>query len=82
VISRFVTVGAVNTGAFEFPSIKATTPVLETKMLFELFASALAAVHGIVQKIVGVSISVSASHGPEDGVPRWSNRITIGYVTA
>jgi len=51
-------------------------------MLFELFASALAAVHGIVQKIVGVSISVSASHGPEDGVPRWSNRITIGYVTA
>jgi hypothetical protein len=69
-ISRLATAGALNTGVAEPPSIKATTPVLDTNIILEFVAPLLATVQGIVQKIVGVSTSVSALQGPEDALPR------------
>lgn len=80
-LSMLPIAGAVNAGASEPPPIKATVPVRETNTTFEFDAFALAAVHGIVQNIVGVLTAVSAPQAPEEALPRLSNRITIGYVS-
>ena len=69
-MSTVATVGAPKVGSVDPPRSIADVPVVETKMMFEFAASALPALHGRLQKIVGVFTTVSAPHGPEEACPR------------
>lgn len=54
----------------EPPRSIAEVPVVETKIMFEFPAFALAASHGRLQNVVGVFTAVSAPHGPDEACPR------------
>jgi hypothetical protein len=69
-VSTPLTAGSSTLATVSLPFMTETVPVAETKTAFEFDPFAVETVHGIWQKIVGVSTGVSLPHSPELVFPR------------
>lgn len=79
-LSTLLTAGFENVGVVEPPESIEAVPVGETKTMFEFEPSAVADVHGILQKVVVATTGAGDEQSPEVTLPRWSNRKFIGNV--